>query len=205
VRSLLRQQVQHVRCTSSTLPEKVRRALLQSHHGVASYIEHLLQAIEALTQEIDEADKELSELAKQDKTCRLLMTIPGVGPVTAVRFVSAIDDPTRFRDAEHVCSYLGLTPGENTTGFKTRRTGITKAGAPYVRRTLSQAAWCLWRTRPNDPLVQWAQRVAERRGKPRANTALARKLAALMFAMWRSGCPYNPKHNEQHKPGGSTP
>ena len=204
VRSLLRQHVQQVRCTPNSMPEKVRRALLHSQHGMASFVEQLLQAIEALNQQISQADEELSELAQQDKTCRLMMTIPGVGPVTAVRFVSAIDDPTRFKDAEHVCSYLGLTPGENTTGFKTRRTGITKAGAPHVRRTLSQAAWCLWRTRPDDPLVQWTQRVAERRGKQRANIALARKLAALMFAMWRSGSPYNPKHNEQPK-SGNTP
>ena len=201
VRSLLRQHVKQVRCTPNSMPEKVRRALLHSQYGMASFIEQLLQAIEALNQQIDQADEELSELAQQDKTCRLMMTIPGVGPVTAVRFVSAIDDPTRFKDAEHVCSYLGLTPGESTTGFKTRRTGITKAGAPHVRRTLSQAAWCLWRTRPNDPLVLWTQRVADRRGKQRANIALARKLAALMFAMWRSGSPYNPKHNEQPKSG----
>jgi transposase len=204
VRSFLRQHVLRVRCTPDTMPAKVRACLLHTKEGVPSYIEHLLQAIAGLNEQIEKADEELSELAKRDKTCRLLMTIPGVGAVTSMRFVSAIDDPTRFKDAEHVCSYLGLTPGENTTGFKTRRTGITKAGAPHVRRTLSQAAWSLWRTRPNDPLVQWAERVAERRGKPRANTALARKLAALMFAMWRSGQPYNPKHNERQLPGADT-
>jgi transposase len=204
VRSFLRQHVKRVRATPETLPANVRRALLESQHGLASYIEHLLQAVEALNQQIEQADEELSELARQDTTCRLLMTIPGVGPVTAVRFASAIDDPTRFKNAGQVCSYLGLTPGENTTGFKTRRTGITKAGAPQVRRTLTQASWCIWRHRPNDPLVQWAQRVSERRGKSRAITALSRKLAALMFAMWRSGKPYNPKHNEQLTNGEAT-
>lgn len=199
VRSFLRQRVSHVRCTPETLPTKVRSMLVGSNEGLPSYIEHLLQAIDTITLQINEADRELSELAKQDKTCRLLMSIPGVGPVTATRFVAAIDDPGRFRNAEHVCSYLGLTPGENTTGFKTKRTGITKAGAPNVRRTLAQAAWSLWRTRPNDPIVQWAQAVADRRGKLKANTALCRKLAALMFAMWRDGQPYNPKHLERTK------
>lgn len=197
VRSLLRQHIKHVRCTPETMPAKVRQALVNSSDGLASHIEQLLRALESLTEQIREADKELSELAKQDKTCTLLMSIPGVGPVTAMRFVAAIDDPSRFKNAEHVCSYLGLTPGENTTGFKTRRTGITKAGAPSVRRTLSQAAWTLWRTRPDDPLVQWAQRLGDRRGKAKANTALCRKLAALMFAMWRDGQPYNPKHRER--------
>ena len=197
----MRQQVKQVRCTPDTLPAKVRKALTSSSEGLPSYIEQLLVAIEALTGQIDKADEELSELAKQDPTCRLLMTIPGVGPVTSMRFVAAIDDPGRFRGGEEVCSYLGLTPGENTTGFKTKRTGITKAGAPNVRRTLTQAAWSLWRTRPDDPIVQWAQRVADRRGKPRANTALCRKLAALMFAMWRTGQPYNPKHRERTQAG----
>jgi transposase len=188
-RSFLRQQVQHVRCTPDTLPEKMRKALWKNPQGLPAYIEPLLKAIEALNEQIRSADEELSELAKQDKTCRLLMTIPGVGPVTSMRFVSAIDDPTRFKNSERVCSYLGLTPGENTTGCKTKR-------------TLSQAAWSLWRVRPNDPLVQWAQGIAERRGKPRANVALARKLAALMFAMWRTNTPYNPKHNAQPKSEG---
>lgn len=55
--------------------------------------------------QISTADQELGELAKQDKTCRLLMTIPGVLPITAMRFVSAIDEPTRFKSAEQVCSY----------------------------------------------------------------------------------------------------
>jgi len=199
VRSFLRQRVEHVRCTSATMPAKVRKHLGESAEGVPSYVEQMLQAMESLTQQIQEADRELSELALEDKTCRLLMTIPGVGPVTAMRFVAAIDDPSRFRSAEEVCSYLGLTPGENTTGFKPKRTGITKAGAPHVRRTLTQAAWCLWRARPDDPIVQWAQRVADRRGKLKANVALCRKLAALMYAMWRDGRPYNPRHLETLK------
>lgn len=199
VRSFLRQQVEQVRCTPATMPAKVRKHLLGSAEGVPSYVEQVLQGIESLTQQIQEADRQLIELAQEDPTCRLLMTIPGVGSVTAMRFVAAIDDPARFPCAEAVCSYLGLTPGENTTGFKPRRTGITKAGAPRVRRTLTQAAWCLWRLRPDDPLVQWAQRVADRRGKLKANIALCRKLAAVMYAMWRDGRPYNPKHGETLK------
>jgi transposase len=199
VRSFLRQKVEHVRCTSATMPAKVRKHLLASSEGIPSHVEHLLRALEALTEQIERADEELLELTVRDPICRLLMTIPGVGPVTTMRFVAAIDDPTRFRSGEEVASYLGLTPGENSTGFKPKRTGITKAGAPHVRRTLTQAAWCLWRTRPDDPLVQWARRLADRRGKLKANVALSRKLAVLMFAMWRDRRPYDPKHLERLK------
>jgi transposase len=196
VRGFLRQRVEHVRCTSETMPAKVRKHLVGTSDGLPSYVEHVLASIEALTQQIKDADRELEELTKRDSTCQTLMTIPGVGAVTAMRFVAAIDDVSRFRSAEQVCSYLGLTPGENTTGFKPKRTGITKAGPASVRRTLTQAAWTLWRWRPEDPIVQWSKRVAERRGKLKAITALSRKLAAIMFAMWRDNRPYNPKHAE---------
>jgi transposase len=202
VRSFLRLRVERVRCTPETLPAKVRKHLGESPEGIPSYLEQLLRALESLTEQLDAADEELLKLALEDSTCKLLMTIPGVGPVTAMRFVAAIDDPSRFRRSEEVCSYLGLTPGENTTGFKPKRTGITKAGAPHVRRTLTQAAWCLSRTRPDDPIVQWAQRVADRRGKLKANVALSRKLAAVMFAMWRDHRPYNPRHLETLKEAG---
>jgi transposase len=197
VRGYLRQRVLHVRCTSETLPRKVRELLVETSDGLPSYVEQLLKAIEALTSQIHAADEELATLAKQDKVCRLLMTIPGVGAVTSMRFVAAIDDIGRFRTAEQVCSYLGLTPGENTTGFKPKRTGITKAGPAGVRRTLTQAAWVMWRWRAEDPIVQWAKRIADRRGKLKAIVALSRKLAALMFAMWRTNSPYNPKHAER--------
>jgi transposase len=69
------------------------------------------------------------------------MTAPGIGPVTAVRFVAAIDEPGRFATAQHVQSYLGLTPGEHSSSERERRTGITKAGSMELRRTLFQAAW----------------------------------------------------------------
>jgi transposase len=68
------------------------------------------------------------------------MTMPGVGPVTAMRFSSALDDCRRFERAAQVAAYLGLTPGEDTTGFKTRRTGITKAGAPRVLLGLGESS-----------------------------------------------------------------
>lgn len=197
VRSYLRQRVLHVRCTSETMPRRVREQLLQTSEGLPAYIDRVLNSIDALTTQILAADEELAALAKQDEDCRLLMSIPGVGPVTSMRFVAAIDDVKRFQSAEQVCSYLGLTPGENTTGFKPKRTGITKAGPAGVRRTLTQAAWTLWRWRSNDPIVQWAKRLGDRRGKLKAITALARKLAAVMFAMWRDRRPYNPMHGER--------
>jgi transposase len=119
------------------------------------------------------------------------MTVPGVGPITAVRFVATLDDVTRFSTAHDVQSYLGLTPGENSSSSKVRRTRLTKAGPPQMRFLLVQAAWAAVRSAPNDPMVSWAKRVAERRGKQIGSVALARKLAGILYALWRDGTSYD--------------
>ncbi len=116
--------------------------------------------------------------------------------MTAVRYVAAIDDASRFSDAHGVEAYLGLIPGENSTGEsrKRRMTGITKAGPPRVRWALTQAAWTAMRCCKHDPMVEWAKQIAERRGKKVAVIALVRKLAGVLYAMWRDGKPYDPGH-----------
>ena len=118
----------------------------------------------------------------------------------AVCFATAIDDVQRFESANKVTCYLGLTPGENTNGFKTKRTGMTKAGSSRVRWTLNQAAWTMTRCRPNDPIVQWFKQVAGRRGKKVAITALSRKMAGILYAMWRDQKSYNPSKAVQEQP-----
>ena len=120
---------------------------------------------------------------------------PGVGPVTSVRFVAALDDVTRFATAHQLESYLGLTPGERSSSQTVRMTGITKAGPIALRRALVQAAWTLLRTQPNDPATRWATTIAARRGRFIAVVALARKLAGILFAMWRDGTPYRPSRS----------
>ncbi len=120
------------------------------------------------------------------------MSVPGVGPVTAVRFLAAIDDVTRFRSAHAVQSYVGLTPGENSSSERKQRTGITKAGPAELRRALVQAAWSLMRSKVNDSLTIWARQLATRRHEFVAVVALARKLVGILFAIWRDGTSYRP-------------
>ena len=155
-----------------------------------THIERQLVVIETVHEQIKAADQQVTQTATEHTICRLLMTAPGVGPVTAVRFVAALDDASRFPHAHALQSYLGLTPGENSSSERERRTGITKAGPTELRRTLVQAAWSAYRTRPNDPMVAWATQVAARRGLFIGVVALARKLAGILFAMWRDGSPY---------------
>lgn len=193
VRGYLRTRLMHVRLgATKSFPAKVRRALELSPDGAPLAVDRMLTAIETLTEQIVAASKELDELAASDETCQRLMTAPGVSTISALRFLSAIDQVSRFPTASAVQSYLGLTPGENSSSKRERRTSITKAGAPQVRWTLGQACWNAWRHRPNDPLVMWAHQVAERRGRAIAIVAMTRKLAGILFAIWRDGTKYDP-------------
>jgi len=193
VRGWLRTKVIRVRSGSvETFAARVRNKVLQEPEGMPLFVERQLLVLDELNQQIKDANKELEKIAAQDATCRLLMTAPGVGPVTAVRYMTALDDVSRFSGSHAVESYLGLTPGENSSGAHRRRTPITKAGPSEVRGVLVQACWAAWRMKPLDPLVVWAKQVAERRGRQVAIVAMARKLSGILYAMWRDGKPYTP-------------
>jgi transposase len=173
--------------------ERVEEKLLSRPEGIPGYIDRELRVIKKLNEQIAEADEELADCAAHDARCRNLMTVPGVGPVTALRFVATIDEVSRFGGAHAAQSYLGLTPGEKSSSMRERKTSITKAGAPAMRWLLVQAAWCAWRTQPNEPMVQWAKEVGKRRGNQIAVVALSRKLAGILYAILRDGTQYQSK------------
>jgi transposase len=184
--------------TTTTFPERMRDAALGESEGLPSYIERTLKVLEQLNEQLDQADEELKELADKDQVCARLMSMPGVGPVTAMSLRSSIDDVTRFKNAHAVESYFGLTPGENSTGTTRpgNRLGVTKAGSTRVRTALVQAAWSAYRSRPTDPMVQWARKLAEKKKVQVAVTALARKMCGILYAMWRDGRDYSPAHQQ---------
>jgi transposase len=195
VRGWMRTQLLRVRSGEPvTFSQRVRDAALQRADGLPTYVERLLDTIASLNMQIAAADKELTELTADDALCQRLMSVPGVGPVTSLRFIAALDDIARFPSAHAVQSYLGLTPGENSSSERKQRLGITKAGPAAVRRTLTQAAWNLRRTRPQDPISLWATQIEQRRGKFVATIAVARKLAGVLYALWRDGSRYEPRH-----------
>jgi transposase len=193
VRGWLRREAWQVATgATETFAHRVRKLFRErSADALPRFVERQLETIESMNKQIAEADDELSALARNDETCQRLMTVPGIGPVTAMRFVAAIDDRTRFASAHRVESYLGLTPGENSSSERQRRTGLTKAGAPRVRWALTQAAWNARRWRPNDPMVKWSKQVELRRGRRVAISALCRKLAGILYAIWRDGSTYD--------------
>jgi transposase len=198
VRGYLRTQlVRVVSGKTETFPRRVRQRLENRPEGLPAMIERLLLVIESLNEQIAASDRELAGIAKQDAICRRLMSMPGVGPVTSVRFSSALDQIDRFQNAHKVEAYLGLTPGEDSSSERERKLGITKAGPTKLRWALVQAAWSFWRTRPNDPNVLWAKQIAKRASNPVAIVALARKMTGILYAMWRDGTSYDPNQGRR--------
>jgi transposase len=192
VRGWLRTQLWRIR-TGATETFAARVRSHAAERAVPEYIERTLTLIDAVTEQIRASQRELNDIAKAHPVCARLMTVPGVGPITAVRFVAAIDDVARFKNAHALQSYLGLTPGERSSSETERRTGITKAGPSKVRRVLVQAAWCCFRSRQASALGDWTRTLAARKHKFIAVVALARKLAGIMFAIWRDGTTYEPR------------
>jgi len=193
VRGWLRSQTARIRSgNADTFARRVREHFAARAVELPNFVQRQLLAIEQLTAQVIEADKELEQTASADPITSRLMTAPGVGPVTATRFVATLDEVGRFPDAHRVESYTGLTPGENSSSNRVRRTSITKAGSTQLRWALVQAAWAARRFRPHDPMVLWSLEVEKRRGKRVAVVALARKLAGLLYAMWRDGTTYDP-------------
>lgn len=190
VRGWMRQSAQSLsRGYPMTFPRRVREKIGAALPGC---IERLLISIETLSAQILAADKELEQEAGGDAVCTRLMSVPGVGTVTALRFAATVDRIGRFEDAHSLQSYLGLVPGEHSSGERTRRLGITKAGATATRIVLIQAAWTVRRHRKNHPMARWAAEIEKRRGKHIAAVALARKIAGVLYAIWRDGTTYNP-------------
>jgi transposase len=195
VRGWLRTQLWRIRTgATNSFPTRLRESASTNQRALPEHVEETLQTIEQLTVQIRSATARLEKIAEKHPVCVRLMSVPGVGPVTAVRYLAALDEANRFRNAHAVQSYVGLTPGEYSSSDQQHRTSITKAGPAPLRRVLIQAAWTALRTRPNDPMVIWANKLAARKHKFIAVVALARKLTGILFALWRDGTTYQPQH-----------
>ena len=131
--------------------------------------------------------RSIRHIVETDQNVRRLCTVPGVGPVIAAAFVSTIGRVERFGRAHELEAYLGLVPSESSSGERQQRGSITKAGNSRMRWLLVETAWIVMRSRREDTkhLREWAERVALRRGRKIAALALARRLAGILFAMWR--------------------
>ena len=153
-------------------------------------IEPLIDTLQTIKPQLKKADEDLEQTVGSLDIAQLLMTCPGVGPVLSCSFISVIDEAGRFKSAHQVESYLGLVPSERTSG-KRKLGAITKAGNAYLRSLLVQAAWNVLRRPDDDPLKCWGKSLAKKRDKRVAAVAIARRLAGILWAMWRDGTPYD--------------
>jgi transposase len=173
--------------TPRTFPSRVRD-LIAGHATLSMIAGAMLAARETLFGEWQKLEKHLRFLAREDSCVRQLMTTPGVGAIVALTYVSAIDDPGRFRSSKTVGAHFGLTPRKYQSG-ETDVTGrISKVGDGSVRTALYEAANVIL-TRPvkGSPLKSWGMRLAARAGMRKAKVALARKLAVVLHRMLVDG------------------
>jgi transposase len=186
---------------SQTLVDRVRERLGER----GAVLETLFASIESLNVTIAAMTKAFRNEARHDELADRLQSVPGVGPLIALRYIATVDQVGRFANASAVTCYVGIVPSEHSSGERQHRGSITKAGSSVMRALLVQAAWAALRCRRSDPMLEWARRIAQRRGKKVAVVALARKIARILFALWRDGSRYRASQAAVAAPKETTP
>ena len=171
--------------------EEIIRGELAVAPELRPIFEALVAARRGILKRIRDLDRKVRTTARRSRTVRLFMTAPGVGPVTALAVAATFDDASRFRRSASVGAYLGLTPKRYESGEIGYTGRVTKRGDKMARTYLFEAANAvLCRNIGGSRLRDWARAIAKRTGPCKARVALARKLAVILHAMWRSGLPF---------------
>jgi transposase len=170
---------------------EIRHVFGRSTPPVVRDLHQLLDRCEQLMMYQKAVDRDLKRSAVENEICRRFMEIPGIGPLCALSFYASISEPHRFARSKDVGCYLGLTPRLRQSGLSSRSGRISRMGPRATRSMLVQAAIGFMRCSPPDcDLRAWCSRVEEARGRGQARVALARKLAVVMLAMWKTGEPF---------------
>jgi len=161
------------------------RELIEEHVTMADALIPLLDARLALYQAYLKLDSQVAAQARKDAICQRLMTVPGVGAITALTFKAGVDDPTRFKHSRTVAAHFGLTPRRFQSGEIDNPGRISRAGDADVRSALYVAAHSLVvRSEKWSSLKAWGLRLSKTKGHKRAVIAVARKLAVILHKMW---------------------
>jgi transposase len=167
------------------------KELSANHKALAHSVEFLIETYEQLTVQIKNITKQVIELTKNEKYAHkvtLLRSIPGVGMLIAIEILVELQDMKRFKSAEKIASYIGLTPSEYSTGQYTRQGRITRCGNKRVRTSLVEGSWIMIY---KDPVMRYKyERLKRRKGGKRAIIAIARHLIILMRRMLINNEPY---------------
>jgi transposase len=167
--------------------------LVDGHPHLEAIGEALLSVRAVLLHEFNAFEKRVRTMSRLDARTRLLMSTPAVGPIVALTYTAAIDDPARFKSSKQTGAHFGLTPKKYQSGETDYSGRISKIGDASVREALYQAAHVML-TKPVkgcSQLKSWAMRIAKRAGTSKAKVALARKLAVILHRMLANGTPFN--------------
>lgn len=193
VRGLLREFGVTIPVGKRHVVPRARAALRDG--AVPAYLEPVLleavEEIEELQDKVDDIAHRLKGLARKMPDTRLLMSVPGIGVLTATALVAYVGDVRRFRSGRHFAAYLGLVPKEHSSGLSRRLGRISKRGDRYLRMLLIHGARSVLRWSKQkedlDGLRQWALGIMHRSGHNTAAVALANKLARITWRVWRDG------------------
>ncbi len=166
--------------------------LIENRPELAAAVRPLLEARKTIEQQVDDLDRKVHKLARQDAQICRFMTVPGVGAITALCFKATIDDPTRFRRSRSVGAYVGLTTRRHASGEMDWSGRISKCGDAMLRMYLFEAAGVLLTRVPKwSVLKAWGTKLAKRNGLRKAKVAVARKLAVILHRMWVDGTEFS--------------
>jgi transposase len=172
---------------------QVKRLACQKGSDLWPMLEPLVEVRRQALRAAERMRRMVLRRAAQEPVSRRLMTVPGVGPLTATAYVATIDDPRRFRSGDQVAAYLGLVPAVAQSGELEVHGHITKEGDGLLRGYLVEAAHVLLtRKRGSCRLKRWGLKLAKKKGHGKARVAVARQLAGLLHHLWISGESYQP-------------
>jgi len=157
-------------------------------------LEALTTCFETLHQEVSAIDAELHMLAKKDEITKRLMTVPGIGPLTALTYKVVIDNPSRFKNSRFVGAYLGMCPKQYSSGQTKRLGRISKKGSRELRTLLAGAGMkVLTHCKTPSDLRTWGLKIEEKHGKKKASMAIGRKIAVILHHIWNKNTIFEPK------------
>ena len=145
-----------------------------------------------LEEQIDTANREFAEVAKKDAACRRLLTIPGIGPLTATALIAAIGNGGAFHKSRDLAAWIGLVPRQHSTGGRTRLLGISKRGDPYLRRLFVHGGRAVLSRVKRDAhqFGSWLDRLEARSPRNVAIVAMANKIVRIAWAVLTTGQTY---------------
>jgi transposase len=178
----------------AALPGILEDASAQLSGALRVLLVQLKLELDHLQMRIDEADAMINKAAGENEACRRLVAIPGIGPVTATAIIAAIGNGAAFKKGRGFSAWLGIVPGEYTTGGKQKLLGISKRGNSYLRRLFVQGARAVLQqsAKQSSGLSAWLAQLTTRTHSNVAAVALANKLARMAWAVLAKNEPYRP-------------